>query len=135
MEQYHNRIQKYVLEPYEHERLVVIWFLLISTGFIRQRWRIWLRRYWRRIWMGFCTTLMMHHSSQRIWLDIYAKRPEVIFLHPHNISQVLQMARYKLIFQLVLGELKGQGLKITSKSLWDVEYDNYASYTYTNVIE
>ena len=32
-----------------------------------------------------------------------------------------------------MGEYKGQGLKITSKSLWDVEFDNYASYTFKNV--
>ena len=33
----------------------------------------------------------------------------------------------------MLGELKGQGLKVTSKSLWDIEHDNHASYTYRNV--
>ena len=45
----------------------------------------------------------------------------------------IPMCRYKLVFQVVLGEYKGQGLKITSKSLWDVEFDNYASYTFKNV--
>ena len=45
----------------------------------------------------------------------------------------LHLMRYKLVFQVVLGELKGQGLKITSKSLWDTEFDNYSSYTFKNV--
>ena len=31
-----------------------------------------------------------------------------------------------------MGALKGQGLKITSKCLWDTNSDNYTSYTYKN---
>ena len=50
-----------------------------------------------------------------------------------NFKIEIPMCRYKLLFQVVLGEFKGQGLKITSKSLWDVEFDNYASYTFKNV--
>ena len=38
--------------------------------------------------------------------------------------------RYKYVVQVVLGEIKQQGLKITSKCLWDVNSDNYASYTF-----
>ena len=33
---------------------------------------------------------------------------------------------------MVSGEITGQGLRIASKSLWDVNYDNWASYTYQN---
>ena len=40
------------------------------------------------------------------------------------------MPRYKFIVQVVMGELKGQGLRIASKCLWDVNFDSYASYTY-----
>lgn len=29
--------------------------------------------------------------------------------------------------------MKGQGLRISSKCLWDPAFDNYASYTYTTV--
>ena len=42
------------------------------------------------------------------------------------------MPRYKLGFQVMLGENKGQGIRIASKSLWDKNFDNYASYTLTN---
>ena len=35
--------------------------------------------------------------------------------------------------EVVLGEIKGQGVRVTSKCLWDVAFDNYASYSYTNV--
>lgn len=43
------------------------------------------------------------------------------------------MSRYKIVVQVVLGEIKGQGLKIASKCLWDPNFDNWASYTFTNV--
>jgi hypothetical protein len=42
------------------------------------------------------------------------------------------MPRYKLGVQVLLGELKGQGLRLASKSLWDPKLDNWASYTFTN---
>ena len=41
-----------------------------------------------------------------------------------------QLNRYKLVVQVVIGEIKNQGLKITSKCLWDTNSDNYASYTH-----
>ena len=41
-----------------------------------------------------------------------------------------QSGRYKLVVQVVIGEIKNQGLKITSKCLWDTNSDNYASYTH-----
>lgn len=43
------------------------------------------------------------------------------------------MPRYKLVVQVVIGEIKGQGLRVMSKCLWDDQYDNFASYTYKNV--
>ena len=42
------------------------------------------------------------------------------------------MPAYKLIVSAVLGEVKGQGIKIASKCLWDVQNDNYATFTYQN---
>lgn len=35
--------------------------------------------------------------------------------------------------QAVIGELGGQGVRVTSKCLWDSDNDNFASYTYVNV--
>ena len=43
------------------------------------------------------------------------------------------MPRYKLAIQVVYGELKGQGIRVTSKCLWDANFDNYASFAYHNV--
>ena len=44
--------------------------------------------------------------------------------------KTLRLLRYKFIFQVVLGELKGQGVRLASKCLWDTNFDNYASATY-----
>ena len=35
--------------------------------------------------------------------------------------------------QAVIGELGGQGVRVTSKCLWDSDNDNFASFTYVNV--
>ena len=43
------------------------------------------------------------------------------------------MPRYKLVVQVVIGEIKGQGLRVMSKCLWDDQFDNYATYTYKDV--
>ncbi len=40
--------------------------------------------------------------------------------------------RYKIVVQTVLGQQKGQGLRIASRCLWDVETDNVATYHYSN---
>uniref|UniRef100_A0A0G4GA79 Uncharacterized protein n=1 Tax=Chromera velia CCMP2878 TaxID=1169474 RepID=A0A0G4GA79_9ALVE len=44
----------------------------------------------------------------------------------------LNMPRYKLIVQVVIGENAGQGIRVSSKCLWDVNLDNWASYSYRN---
>ena len=48
-------------------------------------------------------------------------------------SKSVKLDRYKLAIQVTIGEMKGQGLKISSKCLWDPAFDNYASYTFTTV--
>ncbi|KAJ7332798.1 hypothetical protein JRQ81_014978 [Phrynocephalus forsythii] len=40
--------------------------------------------------------------------------------------------RYKLVCNVFLGQKANQGLHIASRSLWDVENDNFASATFTN---
>ena len=44
----------------------------------------------------------------------------------------LKIPRYKVAVQVIYGELKGQGLRVASKSLWDPNFDNWASFTFTN---
>jgi len=46
--------------------------------------------------------------------------------------KALQIPRYKVVLQSVIGEVKGQGAYIASRCLWDTETDNYASYSVKN---
>eukprot|EP00295_Goniomonas_pacifica_P001640 CAMPEP_0175818844 /NCGR_PEP_ID=MMETSP0107_2-20121207/7759_1 /TAXON_ID=195067 ORGANISM="Goniomonas pacifica, Strain CCMP1869" /NCGR_SAMPLE_ID=MMETSP0107_2 /ASSEMBLY_ACC=CAM_ASM_000203 /LENGTH=132 /DNA_ID=CAMNT_0017131065 /DNA_START=50 /DNA_END=448 /DNA_ORIENTATION=- len=40
--------------------------------------------------------------------------------------------RHKLIVQVTIGEVQGQGVRVSSRCLWDVETDNHCSANYTN---
>ncbi|XP_029004234.1 dynein light chain Tctex-type protein 2B isoform X2 [Betta splendens] len=40
--------------------------------------------------------------------------------------------RYKLVVQVVIGEQRGQGVKMSSRCLWDADTDNYAEDVYIN---
>jgi len=44
----------------------------------------------------------------------------------------LNIPRYKIIVQAVIGQVQGQGAYVTSRCLWDTETDNYASYSFKN---
>jgi len=44
----------------------------------------------------------------------------------------LNIPRYKVVLQSVIGEVKGQGAYIASRCLWDTETDNYASFSMKN---
>ena len=45
----------------------------------------------------------------------------------------LNHTRYKIIVQVLIGEQKGEGLRIATRCLWDPEADNYASHTFISV--
>ena len=38
--------------------------------------------------------------------------------------------RHKIIVQVIIGENAGQGIRVASKSLWDTNVDNWASFSY-----
>lgn len=40
--------------------------------------------------------------------------------------------RYKLVTHCVVTEAASQGIRVTSRCLWDPETDNYAAYTFSN---
>ncbi|XP_040896506.1 dynein light chain Tctex-type protein 2B isoform X3 [Toxotes jaculatrix] len=40
--------------------------------------------------------------------------------------------RYKLVVQVVIGEQRGQGVKMSSRCLWDADTDNYAEDVFMN---
>jgi len=46
--------------------------------------------------------------------------------------KALNIPRYKIVLQSVIGEVKGQGAYIASRCLWDTETDNYAAFSFKN---
>lgn len=45
----------------------------------------------------------------------------------------MNLARYKYVVQVVIGEQRGEGVRMGSRCFWDSETDNVASETYINV--
>eukprot|EP00040_Diaphanoeca_grandis_P011226 m.57490 g.57490 ORF g.57490 m.57490 type:complete len:124 (+) comp22392_c0_seq1:150-521(+) len=44
----------------------------------------------------------------------------------------MNLDRYKVIVQCVIGEQRGGGAKVACKCLWDSDTDNYAQHVFTN---
>ena len=44
----------------------------------------------------------------------------------------LNYTRYKIVCFVTIGELRGQGLHVASRCVWDSEKDNYATASYEN---
>ncbi|KAL7470205.1 hypothetical protein ACHAXS_010438 [Conticribra weissflogii] len=44
----------------------------------------------------------------------------------------LHIPRYKIIVQVTIGQMKNQGVSISSRCLWDTATDNYASAKFQN---
>jgi tctex1 domain-containing protein 2 len=65
------------------------------------------------------------HNSQNIV-------EELTKLIRYRVKTELNIPRYKLAIQVVLGSMEGQAVKVASKCLWDPKFDNYASVSYKN---
>ncbi|XP_066933266.1 dynein light chain Tctex-type protein 2B-like [Clytia hemisphaerica] len=46
--------------------------------------------------------------------------------------KTLEYDRYKFIVQVVIGEQRGEGVKVAARCLWDSDTDNYAQAIYSN---
>ncbi|XP_057696017.1 dynein light chain Tctex-type protein 2B isoform X1 [Corythoichthys intestinalis] len=49
-----------------------------------------------------------------------------------NKVKKLGFDRYKLVVQVTIGEQRGQGVKMSSRCLWDADTDNYAEDVFMN---
>ena len=47
-------------------------------------------------------------------------------------SEMGGAVRHKIVVQVTIGEVHGQGVRIASRCLWDTETDNHASSTFQN---
>ncbi|KAJ3018037.1 UNVERIFIED_CONTAM: Tctex1 domain-containing protein 3 [Siphonaria sp. JEL0065] len=45
----------------------------------------------------------------------------------------LEYDRYKIVVDVTIGEFKGQGIRVASRSLWDTSTDTYTSASFRNV--
>ncbi|KRX09009.1 hypothetical protein PPERSA_01896 [Pseudocohnilembus persalinus] len=62
-----------------------------------------------------------HELSERLTDDLRRR-----------IKEQLRINRYKIGIKVIYGEKNGQDVKISSKCLWDTQFDNYATYSYEN---
>merc|ERR1719495_2423877 len=49
-----------------------------------------------------------------------------------NQVKTLGYDRYKIVVEVVIGEQRGEGVRMGSRCLWDSDTDNYASDVYMN---
>ncbi|XP_077440312.1 dynein light chain Tctex-type protein 2B [Vanacampus margaritifer] len=49
-----------------------------------------------------------------------------------NKVKKLGFDRYKFVVQVTIGEQRGQGVKMSSRCLWDADTDNYAEDVFMN---
>lgn len=60
-------------------------------------------------------------------------------MHPYkkivNVMHDLELnySRYKIIAQVLIGEQRGEGVRMATRCLWDAEADNYATQTFMSV--
>lgn len=74
------------------------------------------------------------------WVDEWADFGEEFEALSKDVSDkikerckaTLDIPRYKLIVQVTIGQMKDQGVKITSRCLWDTATDNYATASFQN---
>lgn len=88
-------------------------------------------------------------EDAKIWsLNISDKVREAVYgiLHPKPfqlffsnlfvlsfVVDSLSKARYKVVVQTVIGQLKDQGIRVASRCLWDPNTDNYTACQFSNV--
>ena len=65
------------------------------------------------------------HTQAKIW-------SETIVQNVRDQAKQLSIPSYKIVVQTVIGQVKGQGVRVASKCLWDEENDNFSSFTFSN---
>eukprot|EP00128_Syssomonas_multiformis_P009348 Colp12_sorted_trinity150504_noHs@30991 len=49
-----------------------------------------------------------------------------------NRIKALELSRYKIVVQVLIGEQRGEGVKMSCRCLWDPETDNYVQDVFMN---
>lgn len=64
--------------------------------------------------------------------DVTATDRESCFDQTLIGTAVLHYPRYKVLVHVLIGEQKGEGVRVATRCLWDAETDNYTSHTFLN---
>eukprot|EP00162_Nutomonas_longa_P016790 comp22763_c0_seq1/m.57880 comp22763_c0_seq1/g.57880 ORF comp22763_c0_seq1/g.57880 comp22763_c0_seq1/m.57880 type:complete len:132 (+) comp22763_c0_seq1:246-641(+) len=78
--------------------------------------------------------------------SVLAERLKDKIYHPENASnwsreiadeikikiKDLDYQRYKIVVQVVIGEQRGEGIKMGCRCFWDADTDNYIEHVYSN---
>ncbi|KAF4729330.1 Tctex1 domain-containing protein 2, partial [Perkinsus olseni] len=62
--------------------------------------------------------------------DVYAALSEAISNDIKDRIADLNIPRYKILVEVIIAEYNGQGIRVSSKCLWDNNTDNLATHTY-----
>ena len=64
--------------------------------------------------------------------DFEALSKDIVNNIKDKCKKVMDIPRYKIIVQVSIGQMKDQGVCISSRCLWATSTDNYASASYQN---
>ncbi|EDV23102.1 Tctex1 domain-containing protein 1-B [Trichoplax sp. H2] len=83
---------------------------------------------------GIIYDVLADHLKDRSYSSIHGGQLSI------EMSQTIQnevklrqkLERYKIVTSIWLGQNRGQGTNVASRCLWNSDFDNYASATFTN---
>jgi hypothetical protein len=55
-----------------------------------------------------------------------------MYMNPKHTTTELNLPRYKFLVQVMIGEMKGAGVRMGARCLWDQQVDKCAQETYVN---
>mmetsp|Transcript_10401 Transcript_10401/g.12820 ORF Transcript_10401/g.12820 Transcript_10401/m.12820 type:complete len:146 (+) Transcript_10401:28-465(+) len=109
----------YILKPAEDEKFYPSQVKQIAERVLQQELDGKIDEKWIEDWMEY------GDDFENLTKDICQKIKD-------RVRTSLNLPRYKIVVQLTLGQMKDQGVCITSRCLWDTANDNYASVSYQN---
>eukprot|EP00033_Pygsuia_biforma_P001457 GCRY01001646.1.p1 GENE.GCRY01001646.1~~GCRY01001646.1.p1 ORF type:complete len:123 (-),score=12.06 GCRY01001646.1:81-449(-) len=86
------------------------------------------------------------HIVKELIRNVLFERLSGLTYHPENTTQwtreiaddiklklkEFELDRYKFVVQVVIGEQRGEGVKMGSRCMWDADTDNYAQEVFLN---
>merc|ERR1712010_261238 len=81
-----------------------------------------------------CREVMQQHLKDVPYNNDTAREASVDICEgiKNRVKAECNIPRYKIVCQVTLGEMKDQGVRVTSRCLWDPDTDNYSSAYFTN---